>query len=153
MPKRPESPTMKDVAQLVGVSVQTVSAVVNDKPGISDETRERVAAAIDQLGYRPFSVARSLRTRRTNTLALIVSDISNPSFSAIARVAEDYVHEFGYTLVVYNTHDSMEREASYIRTAIERWVDGVLFVAAQDQLTSLDRLRERSEERRVGKEC
>jgi DNA-binding LacI/PurR family transcriptional regulator len=142
MPKRTESPTMRDVAQLVGVSVQTVSAVVNDKPGISNETRERVAIAIDQLGYSPYSVARSLRTRRTNTIALIVSDIDNPSFSAIASAAEDYVHGFGYSLVVYNTRDSVERESSYIRTAIERWVDGVLFVATQDQLTSLDRLRE-----------
>jgi LacI family transcriptional regulator len=133
---------MKDVARIVGVSVQTVSAVVNDKPGISEETRERVAAVIGELGYRPYSVARSLRTRRTNTVALIVSDINNPSFSAIASAAEDYVHSFGYSLVVYNTHDSIARETSYIRTAIERWVDGVLFVAAQDQFASLDRLRE-----------
>jgi len=129
---------MKDVAQLVGVSVQTVSAVVNDKPGITDETRARVLAAIEQLGYRPYSVARSLRTGQTRTIALVVSDIANPSFATMASAAEDHAHSFGYSLVLYNTHDDIEREAGYIQTATQRWVDGVLFVSAEDRMTSLD---------------
>jgi LacI family transcriptional regulator len=133
---------MREVANLVGVSVQTISAVINDKPGITEETRERVRIAIAELGYHPFTVARSLRTRQTKTIALIVSDIANPSFATMASAAEDYARSYGYSLVVYNTHDKVEREASYIHTATMRWVDGVLLVAAQDQLTSLDRLRE-----------
>ena len=75
---------MKDVAGRAGVSIQTVSAIINDKPGITRETRARVMAVIDELGYRPYSVARSLRTRSTHTLALIVSDIANPSFATMA---------------------------------------------------------------------
>lgn len=129
---------MKDVAQLAGVSVQTVSAVVNDKPGITDETRARVLAAIEQLGYRPYSVARSLRTRQTRTIALIVSDIANPVFATMASAAEDYAHSFGYSLMLHNTHGDVERETSYIQTATQRWVDGVLFVSTGDQMTSLD---------------
>ncbi len=128
---------MKDVARLAGVSIQTVSCVVNDKPGVTEETRTRVRNVIAQTGYRLFPVAQSLRTRRTNTLALVVSDIANPSFAAIASSAEDEARRDGYSMVVYNTHGDLAREEDYIRTAIERWVDGVLFVSAQDQMTGL----------------
>jgi len=135
-----KAPTMRDVAEKVGVSAQTVSAVINDKPGITSETRARVLAAIAELGYRPYSVARSLRTRRTRTIALVVSDIANPSFATMASAAEDYAHRFGYSLSVYNTHDDIERETSYVLTATQRWIDGVLFVSAEDRMTSLDAL-------------
>jgi LacI family transcriptional regulator len=90
MPKRPGVTTMKDVARLAGVSVQTVSCVVNSKPGITQETQERVQDAIQQLAYHPDTVARSLRTRETRTIALVVSDIANPSFATMASAAEDH---------------------------------------------------------------
>lgn len=134
-------PTMKDVARLAGVSIQTVSAIINGKPGITVETSARVNDAIHQLGYRPYSVARSLRTRQTNTLALIVTDINNPSFSTMAISAEDIAHSFGYNLVLYNTHDDPNREASYVQAVTERWMDGVIFVATGDHMTSLDFLK------------
>lgn len=132
---------MKDVAREAGVSVQTVSAVVNDKPGITEGTRNRVLETINTLGYRPYTVARSLRTRKTRTISLIVSDIANPSFATIASVAEEYAHRHGYSLVVYNTHDDIEREGRYLQTAIDRWIDGVLFVAAQDRMDGLHDLQ------------
>lgn len=132
---------MKDVAERAGVSAQTVSAVINGDVRISAETSARVRAVITELRYRPYSVARSLRTRRTKTIALIVSDIANPVFATMASTAEDHAHQHGYSMVVYNTRDDPEREASYIRTAIDRWVDGVLFVATQDRMTSLDTLQ------------
>lgn len=132
--------TMKDVAQLAGVSVQTVSAVINGKPGISASTRSRVFTAIQQLGYRPFTVARSLRTRQTQTIALVVHDIANPYFAAIAGVAEDHARAAGYSMVLYNTRDDVEREADYIRRAIESWVDGLLFVSTKDHMKSLEAL-------------
>ncbi len=132
---------MRDVAEAVGLSVQTVSAVINDKPGLTARTRARVREAIRELGYRPYWVARSLRTGQTHTLALVVSDIANPSFSTMASAAEDHAHSFGYSLVLYNTHDDIEREGSYMRTAMERWVDGVIFVSARDQMTSLAALQ------------
>ncbi len=132
---------MKDVAREAGVSVQTVSAVVNDKPGITDGTRRRVLDTIKTLGYRPYTVARSLRTRKTRTISLIISDIANPSFATIASVAEEYAHRHGYSLVVYNTHDDVEREGRYLQTAIDRWIDGILFVAAQDRMDGLNDLQ------------
>lgn len=136
-----KSPTIKDVARAVGVSAQTVSAVVNNKPDITSETRARVLAAIEQLGYRPYSVARSLRTRQTRTIALVVSDIARPSLAMVASVAEDCAHSSGYSLVLYNTHDDSEREANYIHTAMQRWVDGVLFISAGDRMTGLNTLQ------------
>lgn len=126
-----KAPTMRDVASLAGVSVQTVSAVINGKPGITRGTTERVRDAIQTLNYRPFSVARSLRTRQTHTLALIVSDISNPSLAAMASAAEESARARGYTLVLYNTHDDVEREWSYIQSAIQHWMAGVLIVPAE----------------------
>ena len=135
-----KSPTMKDVARLAGVSVQTVSAVVNEKPGITDATRIRVLKAVDELGYTPFPYARSMRTRETRTIALVVSDIANPSFATMASAVEDFAHRLGYSVVVYNTHDDPDREATYIQRASQRWVDGMLFVSAQDQMTGLERL-------------
>lgn len=133
-------PTMKEVALRAGVSIQTVSAIINGKPGITRETTARVQAAIQELGYRPYSVARSLRTRQTHTFALIVTDINNPSFSTIASAAEDVAHSFGYNLVLHNTHDDPEREASYVSMVSQRWMDGVIFVATGDQMTSLEAL-------------
>ena len=132
-----KSPTMKDVARIAEVSLQTVSTVINDKPGVTDKTRQRVLAAVETLGYRPYSIARSLRTRRTRTIALVISDIANPSFATMASTAEVYAQANGYSLVLYNTHDNVEREASYIAIASERWIDGVLFVAAEDKLDGL----------------
>ena len=70
---------MKDVAEMAGCSIQTVSAVINGKPEITQETRERVLQYVQTLGYRRGSIARSLRTGKTNTIALLVSDIANPS--------------------------------------------------------------------------
>lgn len=88
-------PTLKDVAQRASVAVQTVSSILHDRPGYTPETRARVLAAIKELGYRPFSVAQSLRTGQTQTIALVVSDIVNPFCATIASTAEDYAHRFG----------------------------------------------------------
>jgi LacI family transcriptional regulator len=118
-----------------------VSAIINAKPGISPATTLRVKDAIQELGYRPYSVARSLRTGHTHTIAFIVTDINNPSFSTIASAAEDIVHGFGYNLVLFNTHDDPEREASYLHTVSDRWIDGVIFVATGDVSTSLESLQ------------
>lgn len=129
---------MKDVARAANVSIQTVSAVVNDKPEITLETRERVLAAINQLGYRPYKVARSLRTRSTNTIAIILSDITNPFFSTVVSIAEDYAHSAGYSLILYNTHYDGERERYYCQAVLERWIDGLLFVSTLDHVNGLD---------------
>lgn len=133
---------MRDVARATNVSIQTVSSVINDKPGITQETRQRVLAAIEALGYRPYRVAQSLRTRATQTIALIVSDITNPFFATVASIAEDIAHAHGYSLVLYNTHYDAQREATYFQAVLDRWIDGLLFVGTFDQLNGLDRVQQ-----------
>lgn len=132
---------MKDVAQLVGVSIQTVSAVVNNKPDITEETRARVLAAIAQLNYQPYSVARSLRTRQTRTIALVVSNIASVAIAAMASAAETHAHTFGYSLTFFNTHNDAERETNYFNTVAQQWVDGVVFIPAMGQLGRVDILQ------------
>jgi len=134
-------PTMRDVASRAGVSIQTVSAVINAKPGITPETTARVQDAIHALGYRPFSVARSLRTRQTHSLGLVVSDIANPVFSVLASIIADAVYAQGYSLFVCNTHNDPQHEKSCIQAITQRWTDGVLFVSTGDERGGLDELR------------
>jgi DNA-binding LacI/PurR family transcriptional regulator len=136
-----KSPTMKDVAQLAGVSIQTVSAVVNNKPDITLETRTRVLAAIKQLDYRPYSVARSLRTRQTRTIALVVSNIASVAIATMASAAEAHAHSFGYSLILYNTHNDVDRETDYFNAAVQKWVDGMVFIPAKGRLGRLDILQ------------
>lgn len=131
---------MQDVADLVGVSKQTVSAVVNGKPGITEETQARVRAAIEQLGYRLDFMARSLRTRQTHTIALLITDVASLFLSKIASVAEDCAYQAHYNLVLYNTREDSQRENDYIESVIQRSVDGVLFVSAADDSTAIQRL-------------
>jgi DNA-binding LacI/PurR family transcriptional regulator len=131
---------MQDVADLVGVSKQTVSAVINGKPGITEETQARVRAAIDQLGYRLDFMARSLRTRQTHTIALLITDVSSLFLSKIASVAEDCAYQAHYNLVLYNTREDPEREDDYIESVMQRSVDGVLFVSSNDNSRAVQRL-------------
>jgi DNA-binding LacI/PurR family transcriptional regulator len=141
MATRRQAITMRDVANAVGVSKQTVSAVINGSPLITDETRGRVLAACEQLGYHVDFVARSLATGRTRTVALLVSDTSSPFIGRLVVAAEDYAHSCGYSLVLHATHDDPERESAYFMAAVQRGVDGVVFISATDRPTDLERLQ------------
>lgn len=140
-PRRRRGVTMQDVAELSKVSKQTVSAVINGKPGITEETRERVLAAIAQTNYRMDLTARSLRTGRTHTVALLVTDISSPVLGTMASAAEERLYAQNYNLVLYNTHDDLERERFYVDSILQRSVDGVMFVSAWDESTALEKLQ------------
>jgi DNA-binding LacI/PurR family transcriptional regulator len=133
---------MKNVAEAAAVSIQTVSAVVNNKPGISQATSDRVLTAIQNLGYRPLSIARSLRTRQTHTIALFVSNIAAPPLAAMASAIENEAYARGYSLVVYNTHNDIKRERNYMLKVIDHWVDGVIIIAIDEHETSLKALKE-----------
>jgi len=128
--------TISDVARLAGVSTMTVSRVVNSSGYSSRETRARVEAAIAELGYVPNALARQLRSKLTKTLALVVSDISNPFFTTIARGVEDVAVRHGFSVMYCNTDESEREEAQYLLMLIERQVDGVLLVPARSSGTS-----------------
>lgn len=122
--------------------MQTVSDVVNAKPGITDETRTRVLAAVEQVGYRPFSIARSLRTRKTRTIAFLVPDIDDICMATMASIAEDCAHAFGYNLVVFNSRNDPHRETSYMQAIVDRWIDGVMFNSSRGSVANIDILEQ-----------
>ena len=123
--------TISDVAKRAGVSAMTVSRVVNGTGYTSAETRARVEAAIDELGYVPNALARQLRSKRTKTIALVVADISNPFFTTIARGVEDVAVSHGFSVMYCNTDESEAEEEQYLLMLIERQVDGILLVPAR----------------------
>ncbi|HLO32804.1 MAG TPA: LacI family DNA-binding transcriptional regulator [Anaerolineales bacterium] len=121
-------PTVLDVAKRAGVSPITVSRVINNSGYISQVTRERVEAAVRELGYVPNTLARGLRSKRTKTLALVVTDITNPYFTLMARGVEDVAGDSDYTVVYCNTDESEAKEEKYANILAQRQVDGVLLV-------------------------
>jgi len=133
--------TMSDVARRAGVSTMTVSRVVNGSGYASAETRSRVRAAIGELGYVPNGMARQLRSKRAKTVALVVSDISNPFFTTIARGVEDFFVGQGFAVMYCNSDESEVEEEQYLRMLIERQVDGILLVPARSSDESFRLLR------------
>ena len=134
--------TIHDVARLAGVSPITVSRVINNSGYISQQTRARVKAAIIELGYAPNIIARSLRSKRTNTLALVLTDITNPFFTAIARGVEDTASDAGFTVIYCNTDESVEEETKNLQLLMQKQVDGILLVPARSISRSIELIKE-----------
>jgi LacI family transcriptional regulator len=123
-------PTVKDVAERAGVSVATVSRTLSGYPHVSLATRERVLKVIEEMDYRPDQVARSLRRRRTNLLGLVVSTIENVFFTELARAAEQAAREYGYNLILCNTDENPQQEATYLNILNQQMVAGVILAPA-----------------------
>jgi LacI family transcriptional regulator len=122
--------TIKQVAEKAGVSIQTVSRVLNNRPDVSPETRQRVQQLIDELGYQPFASARGLASKRTYTLGLIASDFSDYWFSQVVTGAEIEAHEHGYFFMLGSTGCNPQDEPKFLRLLTQRHIEGVLFVRA-----------------------
>jgi LacI family transcriptional regulator len=138
-------PTVKTVAALAGVSTTTVSRVLNHKADLlSDATKARVFEAARELNYRPNSMAIALRKKVSQTIGLIIPDISNPYFHQIARGAEDTAMKHGYTVIFCNTDRSAKKELTYIDLLDEKRVDGIILTGGGIDGDShlADRLRE-----------
>lgn len=127
--KRPV--TIRDVAARAGVSRQTVSRAMNNKGEISPETRTRVLEAARELGYRPSSIARGLKTRRTLTLGLVVPDIANPFFAEVVRGASEQADAAGYSVLLCNTDENAEREWAILRMLESHRVDGLVLISSR----------------------
>jgi len=126
-----ESPvTIQDVAEIAGVSAMTVSRVLNHPARVAPTTRQRVEQVIHELGFVPNALARNLQRGRTHTIALVVSDISNPFFTQIARGVEDVAQRNGYTVIFGNSDESPEQERQYIQALLSRRIDGMLIAPA-----------------------
>jgi LacI family transcriptional regulator len=128
---------IRDVAKLAGVAPITVSRCINNSGYCSPETRARVEAAVAELGFVPNRLASGLRSKRTNTLALVLTDITNPYFTTIARGVEDTASAAGYTVVFCNTDESLAKEKMYLQMLLEKRVDGILLVPALSERESV----------------
>jgi LacI family transcriptional regulator len=127
----PSRTTIADVAHRAGVSMMTVSRVVNDKDGVSPATRQHVRHIITELGYRPSSIARGLATQRTGTLGLVVPDVANPFFSDVVRGAEQIAYQQGYSLLLCNTEEDPQRELDVLQLLEEKRVDGIVLCSSR----------------------
>jgi LacI family transcriptional regulator len=122
--------TIRDVAKLAGVSPITVSRVVNNSDYVSESTRARVEAAIDELKYVPNMLGPSLRFKQTMTLALVLTDITNPFWTTVARGVEDVAQANGYGIILCNTDESQSKQDQYLDMLLRRRIDGIVLVPA-----------------------
>jgi len=122
--------TLKDVAEVAGVSVATVSNVLTGKRSVSPELAARVRTAVKQLNYVPNLLASGLRSGETKTIGLVLPDNSNPFFAELSCAIEDEGFRAGYNVVLCNTHNKAERAEAYINTLLAQKVDGVLFISS-----------------------
>lgn len=130
-------PTIKDVATHAGVSVATVSAVLNANKYVSPKLTQRVHASVEALGYERNSLAQSLKTQTSHTIGLIISDIMNPFFTHIVRGVEDVANQHNYSLILGNTDEDPAKEKKYIRLLESKRVDGLILAAAAGNHTYL----------------
>lgn len=127
--------TIKQVAEEAGVSVATVSRVLNGNGYVHEDTRKAVENAIGKLNYRPNEVARSLYHHKSKLIGLIIPDIINPFFPQLARGVEDYLQQKGYHLIIGNSDESHEKEVKYIETFRQHNVMGVISTTSEKTLS------------------
>lgn len=126
-------PTMKDIARIAGVSLSTVSHVVNSSRFVSPEITERVQKVIKELNYKPSLVARSLKMKETNTLGMLVTASNNPFFAEVVRHVEKYCERHHYHLILVNTDGNSESLKKHIERLLLKQVDGLLLMCAEPQ--------------------
>jgi DNA-binding LacI/PurR family transcriptional regulator len=122
--------TIRSVAEEAGVSIGTVSKVINDSGKISEKTRKKVFQAMQKLNYKPDAAAASLRGKRTKLIGLLVPDISNPFYAGIARSIEDRSHEVGLNVMLCSTDNNTEKEKNYLALLTSQRVDGLVVASA-----------------------
>ncbi|MDD9149495.1 MULTISPECIES: catabolite control protein A [unclassified Sporolactobacillus] len=125
------SATIYDVAREAGVSMATVSRVVNGNPNVKPTTRKKVSEAIKRLGYRPNAVARGLASKKTTTVGVIIPDISSVFFSELARGIEDIATMYKYNIILCNSDQNKDKEIRLIQTLLGKQVDGIVFMGGK----------------------
>jgi LacI family transcriptional regulator len=136
--------TIHDVARRAGVSATTVSHVINSTRPVSSDLRDRVLLAMDELGFQPNALARSLRRKQSHTIGLVVPDTTNPFFAEMARGIEDAAYTAGHTVILCNSDGDTEREALYLELLLKRQVDGIVLVSASESVEVTRSISERA---------
>jgi len=128
--------TIYDIAKEAGVSIATVSKVINQTGRISDKTRKRVQDVMKRIDYQPSVVASALTKKRTYTLGLLIPDIANPFFAEVARSIEDHAQLMGYSLVICSTDNDPSKEERYVNVLRQKSADGIM-IATGDRNDAL----------------
>jgi DNA-binding LacI/PurR family transcriptional regulator len=121
---------IKEVAKRAGVSVATVSRVLNHPESVAPVTRDKILKIINEVEYTPNWFARGLNFNKTNTIALLIPNILNPGYMEIAKGVEDVAHQKDYTILLCNNENTIEKERKYIDTLIKRRIDGIVLVSS-----------------------
>jgi DNA-binding LacI/PurR family transcriptional regulator len=132
--------TIYDVAKQAGVSISTVSRVINNTGRISEKTRKKVLEVMKELHYQPSIVASALTGKRTRTIGLIIPDVANPFFSEIARKVEDRGRELGFNVLMCNTDNNPDTEEMYLSLLQQKSVDGIIIGTTTKNYTVLNQL-------------
>jgi LacI family transcriptional regulator len=135
--------TMKDVAEKAGVSVTTVSHVINKTRFVSDDAVKKVTTAISTLEYYPSAIARSLKSDQTHTIGMIIPNNSNPYFAEIIHEIEKNCFDAGYNLILCNAGDSQAKQAAYIKILMEKRIDGLIVISSGTDKELIDLLSRR----------
>ncbi|MCD6449459.1 MAG: LacI family DNA-binding transcriptional regulator [Thermotogaceae bacterium] len=135
--------TIRDIAEKAGVSINTVSRALNNKPDISEETRKKILRIAKELGYVKNVAASSLRSRRTNIVGVIIADSANPFYAEVLKGIEVASRKYGYQIILMNTERIYENEERAIEVLLQRRVDGLLITPVQDKTDDIKKLIER----------
>uniref|UniRef100_A0A7V3ZHW1 LacI family transcriptional regulator n=1 Tax=Dictyoglomus thermophilum TaxID=14 RepID=A0A7V3ZHW1_DICTH len=130
--------TIDDIAKLSGVSKSTVSRVLNNSPGVKEETRKKVLEIVKKYDYIPNIIASGLVKKRINTLGVIVSDITNPYYSVLVKGIEDICRAYGYGLLLCNTDGRVIEEVKHVKLLIQKNVDGIIFASSKLESPALN---------------
>lgn len=122
--------TIKDIAKEAGVSIATVSRVLNNTGNPSEESKKKVLAIVKELNYQPNAVARSLKIQQTNTVGVIIPDISNPYFMSIAKGIEEILEKPGYSIIFASSDENPQKETRLLNTLVEKRVDAIVLATA-----------------------
>ena len=125
--------TIKDIARKAGVSYATVSRALNNHPEVNEGTRKRILKIAAEIGYQPNAIARGLVCKQTNTIGLLIPDITNPFYAEVARGIEDAANEVGYTILLCNSNWNEEREERYLNVLIQKQVDGLIIAESSEK--------------------
>jgi len=135
-------PTIRDVAKRAGVAPITVSRVINNSGYVRAATRAKVEAVIAELQFVPNSLARSLRFKQTKTIALVLTDITNPFWTTVARGVEDAASAAGFNMFLCNTDEAEAKQIRYLNVLLEKRVDGILLVPARSAAEPIELIRQ-----------
>lgn len=137
MKRQKRTVTLKDLAEKTGYSINTVSRALRNKDDIAEDTVDRIKQTAREMGYINNTIASSLRLGYTNTIAVILGDISNPHFSIMTKEIENHGREYGYSTFLLNTNENSEQERSAIKTAINKNVDGIIICPTQEDNSNI----------------